>query len=219
MSFDPDRIISNAQTGSGPCNGCPAHRIHRGTNVNPGLLNPDADLMVLTMDPSHEIQWDQYADWAEYNQTFSEQFATWRGGEKIRELIEPLGLTLADVWLGDTIKCPVDNARYRFDDSKQIERAFRHCQTYLEEEITAIDPQVIVGLGEDATRRVLELAFDIKVGDIKTGTTDCGRVFDTQPPVIASPHWSHGWLDRSPTGRRNLNIVQDALIETYQEQV
>lgn len=217
MSFEPDRIIHNAKNGSGPCDGCPAQRVHEGEYVNPGLLDPDAELMFLTMDPSHEIQWDNYVDWADYNESYSRKFATWRGGQKITELIEPLELGLEDVWLGDTIKCPVDNARYRFEDSGEIDRAFEHCRSYLVDEITAINPRVIVGMGADATRRVLDLAFDIEVGALKTGTGDCGRVFDTQPPVVASPHWSHGWLDRAPTGRRNLDIVQDALVETYQD--
>lgn len=216
MSFNPDRIVRNATEGEGACTNCPAHNIHQGGHVNPGMLNPDADLMFLTMDPSHKIPWAQYADWEEYNENFSRRFASWRGGKKIQEMIEPLDLTLEDVWLGDSIKCPVDNALFRFDDPEQIELAFEHCRNYLVQEVATVHPRVIVGFGEDATRRVLELVFDLEIGSLKTGTADCGRVFEMDPPVIASPHWSHGWLDRAPTGQRNLEIVQNSLVDTYE---
>lgn len=215
MSFEPDNIVQNAQCGQGACKGCPAYEAHHGEFVNPGLLNPDAEIMFLTLDPSHRIDWDTYESWTDYNAEFSLKFASWPGGKKIQEIIDPLGLTLDDVWLGDSVKCPVDNSLFRFSNPDNINQAFDHCQEYLATEIQATDPKVIVPLGEDAAIRLLDVVFSKRVPQLKTGTTDCGRVFDTNPPVIISPHWSHGWLDRSPTGTRNLEIVQDALIQTF----
>lgn len=217
MVNDLDRIVENAQQGRGQCKGCPAHEIHEGQYVNPGLLNYNAEIMFMTLDPSHQIDWSKYETWEEYNREYSQRFATWRGGKKIAELIEPLGLTLNDVWLGDSIKCPVDNSLHRFDNPAKIEAAFDHCQDYLVQEVKAINPELIVTLGADTTRRTLQMLFDMSTGELKSGTDDCGRIFETEPPVIVSPHWSHGWLDRAPTGRRNLDIVQDALVETYNE--
>lgn len=215
MTKELDEIVRNARTGKGQCRGCPAQAEHSGEFVNPGLLNYDAEVMFLTLDPSHRIDWDKYDSWSEYNQEYSRRFASWRGGKKIAELVEPLNMTLEDVWLGDTIKCPVDNSLYRFDDSAKIESAFDHCQSYLQQEVETVDPAVIVALGEDAAKRTLDLVFDRSIGELRTGTADCGRVFDTEPPVVASPHWSHGWLDRTPTGTRNLERVQDALVDVY----
>lgn len=215
MTTELDQIIHNAQNGEGACQGCPAYEAHRGKFVNPGLLNPNAELMFLTMDPSHRIDWGQFDNWEEYNAVFSRNFQSWRGGKKIAELIRPLGLALNDVWLGDSIKCPVDNALYRFEDPNTTSQAFDHCREYLVQEVDRIDPKVIVSLGGDTTERVLDMLFNTKVSNIRTGTDDCGRVFDTDPPVVVSPHWSHGWLDRAPSGTKNLKIVQRALVDTY----
>jgi len=218
MRFNPDRTVRNAKEGTGPCADCPAHHTHQGEHVNPGLLNPDADLMFLTMDPSHEIPWSQYEDWAEYNADFGRRFASWRGGKKIEEMIQPLNLTLKDVWLGDTIKCPVDNALYRFDDSKQIEKAFAHCRDYLVREVEAVDPTVIVTLGKETAVRLLGSVFDVSVRNLKPGTKDCGDIYSTDPPVVISPHWSHGWLDRTPNGPRNIELVQEAIADVYRDE-
>lgn len=219
MINELNRIVENAQHGKGPCNGCPSHKELQGKYVNPGLLNPNAEIMFITMDPSHKIDWNKYASWTEYNQEYSRKFATWRGGEKIKEIIQPLNLTLDDVWLGDSIKCPVDNSLYRFGDSSKIEMSFDHCQEYLVNEIDIIDPVLIVTLGADTASRLLNMVFDMNVDGLKSGTSDCGKVFDTDPPVIVSPHWSHGWLDRSPSGQRNLDIVQDSLVNVYNERM
>lgn len=213
---DPDAIRQNAQHGEGPCAGCPAYRESEGANVNPGLLNYDAELMFLTLDPSHSIDWADYEDWAEYNQEYSRRFASWRGGTKIAELIAPLGLTLDDVWLGDSIKCPVDNSRRQYD-AGAIEEAYANCSAYLGREVDTIDPAVIVTLGADPARRLLGTVFDRYVRELKPGTRDCGKVYRTDPPVVVSPHWSHGWLDRSPTGPRNLERVQETLVDVYRE--
>lgn len=218
MTNSLDEIVHNAQHGRGPCAGCPAHEDTQGEYVNPGLLNYDADLMFVTMDPSHGIDWDRYDSWAEYNEVYSRRFAGWRGGKAIAEMLEPIDcVSLEDVWLADSIKCPVDNALWRFDDRGAIDRAFDHCREYFVQEVAEVDPSVIVTLGEDAAVRTLDMLFDIDVGALKTGTRDCGRVFDIEPPVVASPHWSHGWLGRSPNGIRNLEIVRDALVDVYRE--
>lgn len=217
MSFEPDQIVHNARHGQGACQGCPAQEVHQGEYVNPGLLNPDAELMFLTLDPSHRINWDRHVSWSDYNDEYGRKFASWRGGKKLSELIRPLGLTLDDIWLGDSVKCPVDNSLYRFDSSDDIEGCFNHCQHYLHTEVETINPNVIVSLGEDTTIRLLDMLFDIQISGLKTGTSDCGRLFETDPPVIVSPHWSHGWLDRSPTGKRNLEIVQKTLSQVYMD--
>lgn len=218
MTEQLNQIVENAQTGQGPCNGCPAHEDSCGENVNPGLLNyDDAELMFLTLDPSHPINWQQYDSWEEYNNEFARKFARWRGGRRIQRMIAPLQLGLSDAWLGDTIKCPVDNSLQELESQEDITQAFKHCGEYLAQEVADIDPQVIVSMGGDTTRRLMRTVFDVSPGPLKTGTRDCGKVFETTPPVVVSPHWSHGWLDRSPNGRPNIEIVRDALVKAYHD--
>jgi len=215
MNEKLDQIVENAQYGNGPCEGCPVQEETQGRNVNPGLLNYDAEVMFLTLDPSHSIDWSCYEDWSEYNSDYAERFASWRGGKKLAEIIEPLGLTLDDVWLGDSIKCPVDNSLRRFEDDTAIEKAFAHCSEYLLREVEAVEPTVIVTLGKETAVRLLGTVFNVSVQNLKPGTQDCGDIYSTDPPVVISPHWSHGWLHRAPTGPRNLDRVQEAVANVY----
>lgn len=205
MSFDPDEIVQNAQQGVGACAGCPANEDTEGQFVNPGLLNTDAEVMFVTMDPSHRTNWDSFPGWAEYNADKSPKFKQWRGGRALSKLLSKIPeISIDDVWLADAVKCPVNND---LAGDVRTDEAFDHCVTYLREEVETIDPEVIVTLGNDPAEQLLEGVFDIEVGSIKAGTRDCGRTFDTSPPVVISPHWSNGWLGRN----NNRQVVRDAI--------
>lgn len=199
-------IVYNAQHGCGPCEGCPAQEDTGGRLVNPGLLNPDGDIMFLTMDPSHYTDWDQYDDWSKYNEAKSDMFIERApGGRKLTQLLDPLGYSLDDAWLGDSIKCPANNDRATDVDTAT---ALAHCAAYLEKEIAFVNPDVIVTLGNSPGRGLLLEVFGRDVR-IKAGTRDCGRLFDTEPPVVISPHWANSWLDRGD----NMEQVRSSLAE------
>jgi len=208
MTESLNEIVSNAQAGDGACAGCPAHADTAGQFVNPGLLNYDAEVMFLTMDPSHYIDWNSYADWAAYNAEKARQFKTdWPGGDAIQSILEAIPeLTIDDIWLGDAIKCPVENERAGDVDTDE---AFAHCSSYLDREIAEVDPTVIVTMGNNPAEQLLNGVFEMGVGTIKAGTRDCGTCYDTSPPVVVSPHWAHGWLNRHD----NRAKVQNALCE------
>lgn len=190
-----DRIVDNARAGTGPCAGCPAQRDTNGRLVNPGLIDPNADLMFLTMDPSHYTDWETYADWAEYNAAKTEMFIERApGGKAISKLLDGIpGATIEEIWLADAVKCPANNDRAGEVDA---DAAFEHCSAYLTEEIQLVDPTVIVTMGNDPAEQLLTGVFDRATGTIHAGTTDAGRVFETTPPVVVSPHWANGWLGR-----------------------
>lgn len=99
MSGSLNDIVTNARTGQGPCSGCPAHADTGGQFVNPGLLDYEAELMVLTMDPSHYIDWDAFTEWSDYNATTGERFKNeWRGGTTLRKLLRGIpGVTIDDI--------------------------------------------------------------------------------------------------------------------------
>lgn len=215
MTKTLNQIVKNAQHGCGSCAGCPVQQETQGQNVNPGLLNYDAEVMFLTLDPSHAIEWDSYESWDEYNQDYRHRFASWRGGRKIRQIVASAGLTLEDVWIGDSIKCPVENSLNEFESQSTVRRAFDHCSEYLVNEVEQVDPAVIVTLGAEPAQRLLPTVFDVEIGPLKPGTRDCSKIIRTTPPVVISPHWSHGWLDRSPSGVRNLTRVKEAFAEAH----
>lgn len=211
MTHDFDTLVQNAQDGTGPCCGCPAQEDTHGQFVNPGLINPKAELMFLTMDPSHQTDWELYDDWTNYNADKSHLFRNqWPGGTALSKLLEPIsGVTVDDIWLADAVKCPVNNDLAGDIDSDEV---FDHCSAYLRDEIRYVNPRMIVTMGNDPAKQVLGGLYDMDVSRIKAGTVDCGRIFDTNPPVVVSPHWGHGWLRRNDNRRK----VQDAINEVLE---
>lgn len=209
MTFDPDEIVSNAQQGTGPCQGCPAQADTNGRFVNPGLIDPSADVMFLTMDPSHRTDWSRHDSWDDYNQHTAHKFITqWRGGTAIRKLLRGIdGVDITDIWLADAIKCPANND---LAGSVNADDAFEHCSTYLETEIATVDPQVIVTMGNDPAEQLLNGLYGLDIGPIKAGTTHAGRRYDVNPPVVVSPHWANGWLGRHD----NRSKVRRAIVES-----
>lgn len=211
-----DEIRYNAQNALGHCEDCPAQEATDGEYVNPGFLNYDADIMFITMDPSHDPHWERHETWDEYNRYYTERFKTTSGYRQLKTLLQPLdSISLdEDVWIADSIKCPVDNSRREVSEL-EISETFEHCRHYLRREIEEVDPTVIVTFGADSGERVLDEYFDVHVS-LNTGSSDCGRTFEQlNPPVIISPHWFHGWLDRTTNGVKNIDIVSEKLNETY----
>lgn len=189
--------IENARTGTGPCAGCPAVADGRSACVNPGLFDPDGELVFVTIEPSHLTDWDGYDNWEAYNDRTTRRFLEdWSGGPILSALLEPIdGLTMHDVWMTDAIKCPppdgVDNLRR--------DRAFDHCRSYLTEEIDRVDPRAVVALGNHACSRTLA-ALGHGSRSVKS-SEECGRILEGDPPVILSTHWGNSWLHRTPTAK------------------
>lgn len=125
MTNSLNEIRTNAQNGEGPCEECPAYLDSEGKYVNPGIFNYDADVMFLTLDPSHNPSWEKYDTWVEYNEDHKWKFYTWPGGEKISQIIAPR-TSFQNIWLADSIKCPVANKRRRLDEDSIEEAAIRN---------------------------------------------------------------------------------------------
>lgn len=199
-----DEIVQNARNGTGACSGCPATNVMRADGeslsegVNPGLGHINATVMFVTIEPSpahgESIDWAAY-DWSEYNDRYYDRLInSWDSGKAIQRIINPIeSISVEDVWVADTVKCP---PRQNEDDQARPEE-FSHCRNYLQCEIEMIDPEVIVGLGNRSVTRTLSV---LNGPNVRMGTaTYAGRRFDTDPPLVVSPSWSHGWLfDRSP---------------------
>ena len=80
-----------------------------------------------------------------------------RAGKLLTQLIEGIGLTRDDVYIANVVKCrPPGN---RDPQPTEIES----CRPYLEQQLTLIDPRVVVTLGNFATK----LLLDTKVGITK----------------------------------------------------
>ena len=131
------------------------------TQVVFGVGNPQADLMFVGEGPG------------EQEDLTGEPFVG-RAGKLLTSLIEEIGLTRAEVYIANVVKCrPPGN---RDPQPGEIEA----CRPYLEAQMAFIQPLVIVTLGNFATK----LLLDTKTGITKLrgqeypypGEDDAGRV-------------------------------------------
>lgn len=213
----PDDIVQNAQTGTGPCAGCPAHDATAGWCVNPGLSNRNGTIMFVTEEPSHSIDWDRFESWDGYNEEYIRKFRGWKGGRFIQQhYLRPFELTMDDVWIADSIKCrPEDTQKHALFNK---DRAFDHCETYLSDEIAAVDPTLIVTLGAAAAERTLRaLAVDATAAGRLKVTQDYGRApFETDWPVVISLHWAQRTLKQAAFLPVVRQAMHEILMETHQ---
>ncbi|WP_137287444.1 uracil-DNA glycosylase family protein [Halorussus salinisoli] len=208
-------IVQNAHRGEGPCEDCRAHENSRGTFVNPGLSNPEGELLFVTEEPRHPVEWNQHNDWAEYNAEWLPRFKAAQGGQFIEKLLESVELTLDDVWITDSIKCPTQEDTSRGIPATDTKDCFAHCRAYLDAEINARNPSGIVTLGRQATRRTLRV---LGIPRSRAASVRVSREYgiceyDTPSPVVISLHWAQ----RTITEDEWVPVVQEAIANVLTE--
>jgi DNA polymerase len=107
------------------------------TQVVFGVGDPHADLLFVGEGPGEQedLQGEPFVG---------------RAGRLLTSLIEGIGLTRADVYIANVVKCrPPGNRDPR---PNEIEA----CRPYLEAQIDHLDPRVVVTLGNFATKLLLE---------------------------------------------------------------
>ena len=118
------------------CTRCPLAK--RRTQVVFGVGDPQAGLLFVGEGPGHE------------EDLAGEPFVGRSGKLLDRLMLEEIGLTRAQCYIANVVKCrPPKN---RNPAPEEIEA----CRPYLEEQITLINPSVVVTLGNFATRLLLE---------------------------------------------------------------
>ncbi len=115
---------------------CTRCRLHEGrTRVVFGVGNPDADLMFVGEAPGfHEDQ---------QGVPFVGQ-----AGKLLDRLLEGIGLTRAEVYIANTLKCRPPGNRDPMPDEKH------ECEPWLFRQIELIRPKVIATLGNHATKQL-----------------------------------------------------------------
>ena len=135
------------------------------TQVVFGVGNPQADLLFVGEGPGRE------------EDLAGEPFVGRSGKLLDRLMWEEMGLTRDKCYIANVVKCRPPNNR----DPAPIEIA--SCRPYLEEQITLIEPKVIVTLGNFATRLLLDTTEGI--GQLR-GTVfpyGTGRLVPTYHPA------------------------------------
>lgn len=208
-------LQNRAVEGFAPCGRCPAYEAGRANHATPGFGNPDGDLLVLTAAPLDPFDRETYESWQAYNDTHTDpSLSTGRGGPDLEALLDPIeGCGIDDLWIGHTVKCPPGD-----DESRALE--FESCQHYLKTEIQAVDPQLLLGLGGTACLRALDI-LGINRSHVPV-SKECGRLYQTDPPLLVSTHWQYGWLDRDPhdewgTDWQHHQPAFDADYDSYRE--
>ncbi|MDO8462645.1 MAG: uracil-DNA glycosylase [Deltaproteobacteria bacterium] len=118
----------------GDCTRC---KLHQGrTKIVFGVGNPNAKLMFIGEGPGHDedLQGEPFVG---------------RAGQLLTKIIEAMGLKRSDVYIANTVKCRPPNNRAPEPD--EIET----CSPFLIQQVQAIQPQIIVTLGNPATQTLL----------------------------------------------------------------
>ena len=76
-------------------------------------------------------------------------------GELLTKMINAMGYTRDDVWIGNIVKCRPPNDRTPTDD--EIET----CSTHLKTQLAILQPKVIICLGATATKALLGTSQDV----------------------------------------------------------
>jgi len=116
------------------CTKCPLAATR--TNVVFGVGDPHADLMFVGEGPG------------EQEDLRGEPFVG-RAGQLLTRLVEGIGLTRAEVYIANVVKCRPPGNR----DPLPLE--IESCRPYLERQLELVDPRVVVTLGNFATKLLL----------------------------------------------------------------
>lgn len=197
MSYSPDGLVNDARDGTGPCDGCPAQADNRSQRVHPGYFDYDSpEIMFIGIEPSHKANWDKYGTFEEYSDVSGEKFLhPDNGGRQLAQTLARVPeVGIKDTWVSDSIKC-----RPRGQSNRKRAAEFAHCKHHLSAEIEAVEPTVIVTLGKQTIPRVIDaVGADSSQISIASPKTSCGKILNTDPPIIVAPHWGHGHLRSRP---------------------
>ena len=191
LSAAPVRIQKSAETFEeiwadvGDCTRCPLHQ--KRTNIVHTEGNRKARLMFVGEAPG--------ADEDEQARPF-----VGRAGQLLTKIIEAIGLKREDVLIGNVNRCRPPGNRPPTPEEASM------CKPFLLREIAAVQPEVIVVLGNTAMRNLL---------DIKQGITRVRGNFQDYHGVKVMPTFHPAYLLRDPSKKKetweDLKKVRDHL--------
>jgi uracil-DNA glycosylase family 4 len=160
----------------GDCTRCKLHALGR-RQVVFGVGSPTAQLMFVGEAPGAD------------EDLKGEPFVG-RAGQLLTKIIEAIGLTRADVYIANVIKCRPPGNRNPEPDEVAT------CEPFLFEQIDVIRPRVIVALGSFAAHALLKT--DAPISRLR------GRVHDFRGGSKLIPTFHPAFLLRSPERKRDV---------------
>jgi len=140
------------------------------TNTVPGQGNPSPDIAFVGEGPG--------ADEDQQGLAF-----VGRAGKLLTKMIEAMGLTRDEVWIGNIVKCRPPENRVPLPDEMEA------CLPYLKEQLALLQPKVIVCLGATAVKGLL---------DTKTGITKLRGNWKSFEGIDVMPTFHPAYLLRNP---------------------
>ena len=171
----PGEALTGIRGDLGDCTRCKLHGLGRRQIVF-GVGNPNADLMFVGEAPGadEDIQGEPFVG---------------RAGQLLTKIIESIGLTRADVYIANVIKCrPPSNRNPEPDEVAQ-------CEPFLFRQIDSIKPKVIVALGKFAAQSLLRTTDPI--------TRLRGREYKYRAAILM-PTYHPAYLLRTPSAKREV---------------
>ncbi|MFH0953847.1 MAG: uracil-DNA glycosylase [Verrucomicrobiota bacterium] len=112
-----------------------------------------------------------------------------RAGQLLTKIIEAMGFTRDQVFIGNIVKCRPPENRTPYPDEMQA------CLPYLKEQIALLKPKVIVALGATAVRGLLE---------VETGITRLRGQWLSYEGIDLMPTYHPAYLLRNPAGKKDV---------------
>jgi len=112
-----------------------------------------------------------------------------RAGQLLTKIIEAMGLTREEVWIGNIVKCRPPNNRVPTPEEMQA------CLPYLREQIALLQPKVMVCLGATAVKGLLDPAAAI---------TKVRGNWMTFEGIDVMPTFHPAYLLRNPPAKREV---------------
>jgi DNA polymerase len=176
---DPAGRLAEIRQELGECTRC---KLHTGrTHIVFGVGNPRARLMFVGEGPG------------EHEDLQGEPFVG-RAGQKLDEMIAAIGLSRPEVYIANVVKCrPPGN---REPEPDEIEA----CSPFLEQQIAAIRPKVIVTLGGPATKLLLRT---------REGITRVRGHWQNYRGIDVMPTFHPAYLLRNYTRETRMQVWED----------
>jgi uracil-DNA glycosylase family 4 len=170
----PADHLANLRAEIGDCTRC---KLHSGrTHLVFGVGNPEATLMFIGEGPGadEDLQGEPFVG---------------RAGQLLTQIIKAMGFTREHVYIANVVKCrPPGNRNPEPDE-------IATCSPFLEAQISAIKPKVIVALGKFAAQTLL--ATETPISRLR------GR-FHERGATVVMPTFHPSYLLRNPAAKREV---------------
>ena len=157
---------------------CTQCRLHKGrTRTVPGQGSTAPEIMFIGEGPGYDEDQQGLA-------------FVGRAGQLLTKIIEAMGLTRDEVFIGNIVKCRPPENRKPLPDEMQA------CLPYLREQIRLLNPKIIVALGATAVQGLLEIET--------VGITKMRGKWLSYNGIDLMPTYHPAYLLRNPVAKKDV---------------